>query len=442
MNAIFSYKESKIYIQCNIQDKMLDICRKFSTKICQDVDSKIYIYMGKVLNLDSTLAQQLNVSLENSSGIREILIIVYDNDKDSVLIKYNYEGEDRQVQLKKGDNILKRISSLIKQPYEKINILYNGGEASEDDFNKDFNQLANEQNKEDKTMSLLIFDRSNTIDEKESEEKENKEKGKNEEKDKKDEENKKKDKKYVVKEVRKFLQKMYSILVIQYACILFFGLLGFYVGINDAFTQNLGSMLGTFIPITLISLFGGFFASLDDARNCLSKQMLYILLSIFVPITVFYCFLLSKYVQNYYITCGIILFFTDICCSTIYYFIFNKYRGILILLISSIFNIITIVIYCTLVFDEINGSVITILIFMALIMNLYITVYNLWIRQLVTDDEILIAAMVFNYLIFFPVIAFIILAPLIILGLLLLILFGLFLLFQMFFASLFSPKIY
>ena len=266
MNAIFSYKESKIYIQCNIQDKMLDICRKFSTKICQDVDSKIYIYMGKVLNLDSTLAQQLNVSLENSSGIKEILIIVYDNDKDSVLIKYNYEGEDRQVQLKKGDNILKRISSLIKQPYEKINILYNGGEASEDDFNKDFNQLANEQNKEDKTMSLLIFDRSNTIDEKESEEKENKEKGKNEEKDKKDEENKKKDKKYVVKEVRKFLQKMYSILVIQYACILFFGLLGFYVGINDAFTQNLGSMLGTFIPITLISLFGGFFVSLDDAR--------------------------------------------------------------------------------------------------------------------------------------------------------------------------------
>ena len=232
---------------------------------------------------------------------------------------------------------------------------------------------------------------------------------------------------------------MYSILVIQYACILFFGLLGFYVGINDAFTQNLGSMLGTFIPITLISLFGGFFVSLDDARECLSKQMLYILLSIFVPITVFYCFLLSKYVQNNYITCGIILFFTDICCSTIYYFIFNKYRGILILLISSIFNIITIVIYCTLVFDEINGSVITILIFMSLIMNLYITVYNLWIRQLVTDDEILIAAMAFNYLIFFPVIAVILLTPLIILGLLLL---GLSLLFHMFFASLFSPKIY
>ena len=53
--------------------------------------------MEKVLNLDSTLADQLNMSSDFKSDIKEILITVYDNDKDTVLIKYNYEGEDKQV---------------------------------------------------------------------------------------------------------------------------------------------------------------------------------------------------------------------------------------------------------------------------------------------------------------------------------------------------------
>ena len=221
MNAIFSYKERKISIQCNLEDKIFDVCQKFSIKINQEVDSKIFIFMGKVLNLDSTIAEQINTSCENSSEIKEILIIVYDNDKDTVLIKYNYEGENREVQLKKGDNILKRISSLIKQPYDKINILYNGGQATKEDFNKDFEHLANIQNKEDNTMSLLIFDRSKTIEEKENEN----EKIKNEEKEKKDDNSKDKQK-FFVKEVRKFLQKTNFILVIQYFCILTFSLFG------------------------------------------------------------------------------------------------------------------------------------------------------------------------------------------------------------------------
>ena len=98
----------------------------------------------------------------------------------------------------------------------------------------------------------------------------------------------------------------------------------------------------------------------------------FIVLSLFVPITVFYCFLLSKYIDNNYITCGIILFFTDIFCSTSYFFIIKEYRGFLIFIFSLIFNIITIIIYCKLIFDEITGSKITILIFMAIIMIIYI----------------------------------------------------------------------
>ena len=193
-------------------------------------------------------------------------------------------------------------------------------------------------------MSLLIT-KSKTIEEKENEEKEKE----NEEKEKKGKNTKdKKDdkKKYFVKEVRKFFQKIYFIFIIQYAWILFFGLLGFYFGINEIFTQNLTSILLTFIPTTLLSLIIGYHAYINDARKSFNKQIYYGTLTIYIPIIVFYCFLLSKYIDKNYISCGIILFFTDIFCSTFYYIIFKIYRGFIILIISSIFNAITIVLYC------------------------------------------------------------------------------------------------
>ena len=112
-----------------------------------------------------------------------------------------------------------------------------------------------------------------------------------------------------------------------------------------------------------------------------------------------------------FITCGIILFFTDVFCSTIYSIIFKEYRGIFILLMSSVFNIITIVIYCLFMFDEINGGKITILIFMDLIMILYVIMHNGIIRLFVTDDEFPLAAMNFNYIFFLPILFIIVCVP-------------------------------
>ena len=412
MNAIFSYKEIKIYIQCNLEDKISSICQKFSSKIGQDIESKIFIFMGKVLNLDSTLGEQLNGKFDKSSDIPEVVIQVYDNDKDTVLIKYSYEGQNKEVKLKKGENILKRISSIIKQPYEKINILYNGEIATQEDFNKGFDDLANNQNKENNSMSLLIFDRSKTIEENEN--------------DKKDENSKddKSKRKYVVKEFVKFLQKMNYILIIQYAFILLFGQLGFYFKINEIFTQSLGSILGTFIPITLISIVGGYFTDPTEVRKYLNKQVIYVFLSLFAFIPIFYCFLLSKYIDKNFITCGIILFFTDIFCSTLYSIIFKEYIGIFILLSSSAFNVITIVLYCKFMFDEINGSKITILIFMALIMCLYIIIHYMIIKNFVSDDEAPIAALNFNYLFFLPITFVVIFGPLILVFILVVIIAG------------------
>lgn len=44
MNAVFNYKGQKVIIQCNPDDKMINICKKFSIKIDADVIQK-YIFI-------------------------------------------------------------------------------------------------------------------------------------------------------------------------------------------------------------------------------------------------------------------------------------------------------------------------------------------------------------------------------------------------------------
>ena len=152
-NAVFNYKDNKITIQCNSDDKMINVCKKFCTKIDVDVNSKIYIYNGNLLNLEDTYGQQIQNSNNPDEEIK-----VFDN-TNLVTIKYDYEGQSKEVQLPRQENILKRISSIIKTPLDKINILLNGQVASEEDYEKDFTKLSNNQNKTDNSMNLLIVDR-------------------------------------------------------------------------------------------------------------------------------------------------------------------------------------------------------------------------------------------------------------------------------------------
>ena len=78
ININFKYNQNTIIIQCNANDCMRDICKKFASKIDADVDSKIYILNNTKLNINSdlnlTLAQQIN-----SDDINDKEIQVFDN---------------------------------------------------------------------------------------------------------------------------------------------------------------------------------------------------------------------------------------------------------------------------------------------------------------------------------------------------------------------------
>ena len=413
VNFSFNYKGSKILIQRNLEDKVKEICQKFLIKINQDIESKIYIYEGKLLDLDLPFNKQCN--LKNIFN-EEITILVYDKpENDKIHIRYNYEGENKEVLLNMNDNILKRVSSLIKRPYEKLNILFNGGNASKEDFNKNFNELANEQNREDKSLSLLIFDRAKTIkddqikdeiielkDIKEDNEKVNDEESVNN----KIESNEKVENTKYVKELKKFHIKISSISLIQYILINFSVWIGFKYEINKIIINRysiyfiiIPSLLYAYIVLIIMLCFGG------KDRNYSKGLFINISLVLFIPINSLNCLLLSKYIEAKYIITVLNLVVIDYLNLEIHCIIFEKFKGIFFFLFSLLIKLISLTIFYFYFFHNNNKAIIYLSIISFYMIIFIISCFN-DIEKNETDDEYLVCTMEFAYTNFWPILVF------------------------------------
>lgn len=385
VNAVFNYKDNKIVIQCNSDDKMINICKKFSIKIGADVKSKIYIYKENLLNLDLTYGQQINDQEED--------IKVIDN-TNLVTIKYNYEGLSKEVQLPRQENILKRISSIIKTPINKINFLLNGELASEEDYDKDFTQLSNSQNKTDNSINLVIVDRED--DEEESS-------------NKKDEENKDNDKKNKkgpkpFTQWIKLLNKTYIISIVQLVLIEILLILGFYFNLNKAFTQNLGSMLGTFIPVSLIcGIFSFFFFLFAIKENIkIFNKIVYFSLVIYIPLMIMNCFLLSEFIEIKYILGLLTLLLLNYVSVEFAYIIFKIKKNYSYAVFASIINVIYLVIFF-IIFKETSIKAFILMPIIALLIIVYIQLFNYSLLFSLTEDDYIHAAEVLDYFLFVPI---------------------------------------
>ena len=51
-NAIFTLNREDLTIQCKTDDKMKDICEKYSSKINKEMNSLMFLYEGKPANLN------------------------------------------------------------------------------------------------------------------------------------------------------------------------------------------------------------------------------------------------------------------------------------------------------------------------------------------------------------------------------------------------------
>ena len=111
--VIFTYNGTEIAIQCAKNDKMNDICERFSTKVDKSMNSLLFLYGGNKINFELTFKQQANSIDKNNNQMN---ILVYKNESDGLkcehcgniihlpiidnIIKYNNEQRDTLIETK------------------------------------------------------------------------------------------------------------------------------------------------------------------------------------------------------------------------------------------------------------------------------------------------------------------------------------------------------
>ena len=59
-NVIFTFNGVDLSIQCSIDDKMKDICDKYSIKINKDINYFMFLFGGNQLNFELKFKEQAN----------------------------------------------------------------------------------------------------------------------------------------------------------------------------------------------------------------------------------------------------------------------------------------------------------------------------------------------------------------------------------------------
>ena len=79
VEVVFIYRGQNSIIQCNLNDKMKDIIKRFEMKLGKDINSLYFIYGGKKLEEELTLEKNIN---KDDIKLKKINIIVNDIDKE------------------------------------------------------------------------------------------------------------------------------------------------------------------------------------------------------------------------------------------------------------------------------------------------------------------------------------------------------------------------
>ena len=399
INTIFIYNGKRIYIQCNLEDKMRNICEKFALKADIKVDSKIYLYNNKPLSiipeLNKTFGQQID---SNDTGDKEI-IVLDDPDKEYT-VKLHYEGTVKEVKIKQNEkfgSIFEQIGNYFSLKAKSFYTLCNGAlVGGEDELDKSISQLSNSMNKETNEINLLIEANESFLSEDNKEIKDDIQDIQNPTKidEIKAQEIKINERKKVVK----FLFKIYVKLLVQYSFIGIFLCLGIYKKINKIFIRNNLSLALTVSFETLFMIYIGILLLKYKKNKCL--YCIYFHILIFIPFLTILLFLISSLIGDDPILTFIFLFVLDIISVILFLLIFKRNRGYGILLLALILNAIYICpLYITkhmTTFDHFNRifSLASVLIF-------YILLFNNILTKKFDEDEGIAAIYFFNYSFFF-----------------------------------------
>ena len=76
---VFNFEGRDLTIQCSQDDKIKDICQKFSTKIESNINSLLFLYGGNKMNMELKLKEVAN-SIDINNKQMKVLVYKKEND--------------------------------------------------------------------------------------------------------------------------------------------------------------------------------------------------------------------------------------------------------------------------------------------------------------------------------------------------------------------------
>ena len=96
---IFSLNSIKVHIQCTLEDKIKDICKKYATKIDNNINSLLFLYGGNQMNMELKFKEQASsIDIYN----KEMNVLVYKKGNDDFICPHC----NKKIKLEKIDEII------------------------------------------------------------------------------------------------------------------------------------------------------------------------------------------------------------------------------------------------------------------------------------------------------------------------------------------------
>ena len=84
--VIFTYNGNETIIQCNIDEKMKDICQRFAKKLQIEIDKIYFIYNGSKINEELNFNEQANEE-DRKRNIMNVLVNDINDRKEEKIVK-------------------------------------------------------------------------------------------------------------------------------------------------------------------------------------------------------------------------------------------------------------------------------------------------------------------------------------------------------------------
>ena len=84
--VIFEFEGREIIIQCTKDEKMKDICQRYTTKIDKTINTLIFLYGGKQLNYNLNFNEQANI-IDKERNIMKVLVYKNENNNEYICPK-------------------------------------------------------------------------------------------------------------------------------------------------------------------------------------------------------------------------------------------------------------------------------------------------------------------------------------------------------------------